>query len=242
MRHLLILSALIPAVLLGVAPQTTAQEASADAPGTFAQPSIINPTWEFELDAQLPQPIAVPNASGQMVWYWYLPYKVVNNTGEDRLFIPEVSVMDNHGRIVTAGRKIPQNVFPAIAERLGNPLLESPGDVLGRLLQGEDFAKESVAIWPASVRDVDEFTVFFAGADGETKQLLSPRTGKPVMQAAIDPITGEAVLDDQGNPVMQPVMVRRTRTFTYATPGTLISNSKLRQQPVRLVSESVVMR
>ncbi|MEM8496165.1 MAG: hypothetical protein AAF663_12355, partial [Planctomycetota bacterium] len=175
-------------------------------------------------------------------WYWYLPYKVVNHTNEDRLFIPEVTVMDNHGRIVTAGRKIPQNVYPAIAERLGNELLESPDDVLGRLLQGDDFAKESVAIWPASSRDVDEFTVFFAGADGETKQLLSPSTGEPVLQAAIDPITGEAVLDDEGNPVMQPVMVRRTRTFTYATPGTLSSNSKLRLQPVQLIGESVVMR
>ncbi|MBB6429995.1 hypothetical protein [Algisphaera agarilytica] len=238
MRHLLLLSALVPCVLLGLSLQSTAQ----DSPGTFAEPSIINPTWEFELEVKNPQPIAVPDAKGRMVWYWYLPYKVINNTNEDRLFIPEVSVVDNHGRIVTAGRQIPQNVYPAIAERLGNDLLESPDDVLGRLLQGEDFAKESVAIWPASQKDVDEFTVFFAGADGETKQLISPSTGKPVLRAAIDPITGEPVLDSEGNPVLQPVMVRRTRAYTYTTPGTLTSNNKLRQQPVRLVGETVVMR
>lgn len=243
MRHPLLLPALVAALLLSVGSQSaSSQDSSPGTSGTFAEPSIINPTWEFELDVKNPQPIAVPGANGRMVWYWYLPYQVINNTNEDRLFIPEVSVMDNHGRIVTAGRKIPQNVFPAIAERLGNPLLESPDDVLGRLLQGEDFAKDSVAIWPASPRDVDEFTVFFAGADGETKLLLSPRTGKPVLQAAVDPITGEAVFDEDGNPVMQPVMVRRTRTFTYATPGTLTSNSKLRLQPVQLLSESVVMR
>ncbi|MEM9418623.1 MAG: hypothetical protein AAGA25_06135 [Planctomycetota bacterium] len=239
MRHLLLLSALVPCVLLGLSPQTASAQ---DSPGTFAEPSIINPTWEFDLEVKTPQPIAVPDANGRMVWYWYLPYKVVNNTNEDRLFIPEVSVVDNHGRIVTAGRKIPQNVYPAIAERLGNDLLESPDDVLGRLLQGEDFAKESVAIWPASQKDVDEFTVFFAGADGETKQLISPSTGKPVMRAAIDPITGDPVVDADGKPVLQPVMVRRTRAYTYATPGTLTSNSKLRLQPVRMVGETVVMR
>jgi len=243
MRYLLLLSVLVPIALLGLAKSAaSAQDAASETPGTYAEPSIINPTWAFDLAINNPQPIAVPDAQGRMVWYWYLPYQVVNNTREDRLFIPEVTVLDNHGRIVTAGRRIPQNVYPAIAERLGNPLLESPDDVLGRLLQGEDFAKDSVAIWSASQRDVDEFTVFFAGADGETKPLISPRTGQPVLQAAVDPITGEAVIDADGNPVMQPVMVRRTRTFTYATPGTLTSNSKLRQQPVRLLSESIVMR
>ncbi|MEM1107801.1 MAG: hypothetical protein AAGH99_03835 [Planctomycetota bacterium] len=236
MRHALILSAVVSAFCVWSA---SAQHSD---PGTFAEPSTINPTWEFDLEVTTPQPIAVPNARGRLSWYWYLPYKVINNTDEDRLFIPEVTILDNHGRIVTAGRKIPQTVYPAIAERLGNPLLESPDDVLGRLLQGEDFAKESVAIWPASIRDVDEFTVFFAGADGETKQLLSPSTGEPVLRPAVDPITGEALTDEDGNPVMQPVIVRRTRTYTYATPGTLDSNAKLRLQPVQLLGESVVMR
>lgn len=240
------LPALFTALLLASAvPSAWAQdepEASGESPGTFAEPSIINPTWEFELEVNPPRAIAVTDRNGLNSWYWYLPYKVVNNTGEDRLFIPEVTVMDNNGRIVTAGRRIPQNVFPAIANRLNNSLLESPDDVLGRLLQGEDFAKESVAIWPASPRDVDEFTVFFAGADGETKQLLSPLTGEPVMQAAIDPITGEAVTDADGNPVMQPVMVRRTRGFTYTTPGTLNGAGSLREQPVRLAAEFAVMR
>lgn len=249
MRPLLLPTA---ALLVLIAPATSrAQEAAAPAaadaaaaptPGTFAEPSIINPTWTFDLAVNAPQPIAVPGPGGRPTWYWYLPYQVTNNTGEDRLFIPEITVLDTNGRIVTAGRKIPPTVYPAIARRLGNSLLESPDDVLGRLLQGEDFAKQSVAIWPASVQDVDEFTVFFAGADGETKMLYSPRTGKAVMQAAVDPITGQDVVDADGKQVMQPVMVRRTRAFTYSTPGTLGNNISLQQQPVRLVSEFEVMR
>ncbi|MEM8738805.1 MAG: hypothetical protein AAGG38_10065 [Planctomycetota bacterium] len=215
---------------------------AAEGAGTFAEPSIINPAWSFDLEVNTPKAIAVADDRGLVRWYWYMAYQVTNNTGEDRLFIPEVTVIDDNGRIVTVGRRIPASVYPAIAERLGNKLLLSPDDVLGRLLQGEDFAKESVAIWPASDEDVDEFTVFFAGADGETKPLLSPRTGEPVLQAEIDPITGAAVLDEQGNAVLQPVMVRRTRAYTYATPGTLAQGADLREQPVRLIGETAVMR
>ncbi|MEO1236897.1 MAG: hypothetical protein AAFX76_08940, partial [Planctomycetota bacterium] len=164
-----------PLVMASWCPLTAAQEQE-PAEGTHAEPSIINPTWAFDLTVNTPRPILVNDDRGVPRWYWYAAYKVVNRTGEDRLFIPEITVVDDNGRIVTAGRRIPPAVYPAIAERLGNDLLESPDDVLGRLLQGEDFAKESVAIWPASVEDVDEFTLFFSGVDGETKPLLSPRT------------------------------------------------------------------
>ncbi|MEM9882813.1 MAG: hypothetical protein AAF800_07845 [Planctomycetota bacterium] len=240
LRFAFCLPVLAAAALLTAVPPAYSQED--DTPGSFAEPSIVNPSWAFELDVRTPQAIAVPDDRGAMRWYWYAPYTVTNNTGRDRLFIPQVVVLDNLGRIVTAGRQIPPNVFPAIAERLGNDLLERPDDVIGRLLQGEDFARDSVAIWPASSRDVDEFTLFFAGADGETQPLIDPITGEPITQAATDPITGAAVLDEAGNPVQQTVMVRRNRAFTYATPGTLGRGANLREQPVTLLEEFVVMR
>lgn len=240
MRNPLKILALCAATLL-VPAVVSAQEAS-DGPGTFAQPSIVNPTWAFDLKVQTPSAIAVPGANGRLQWYWYIAYQVTNNTGEDRLFIPEVVVLNNHGEIVQANRRIPPAVYPAIAERLGNALLESPNDVVGRLLQGPDFAKESVAIWPASLQDVDEFTLFFGGVDGETKPLLSPVTGKPIMEASSDPITGEAIMDVEGNVVMRPIMVQRTRGFTYQTPGTPGLGANLREQPVQLVAEFEVMR
>ena len=243
MRNPLTLLAL--AALLSIAPVLTAQEGggeNAPPPGTFAQPSIVNPSWSFELSMLTPNAIAVPTARGRVAWYWYAAYRVTNNTGEDRLFIPEVVVLNNHGEIVQTNRRIPPSVYPAIATRLGNSLLESPTDVVGRLLQGPDFAKESVAIWPASERDVDEFTLFFAGIDGETKPLVSPQTGETILEAATDPITGKPVLDPDGKPVLRPVMVQRTRAFTFQTPGTLGEGDNLRRQPVRLVTEFEVMR
>ena len=61
---------------------------------------------------------------------------------------------------------------------------------------------------------------FLRGADGEVRALISPRTGEPVTQAATDPVTGEALMDDQGQPLRRPVLVQRNRAFTFATPGT----------------------
>ncbi|MEL7087475.1 MAG: hypothetical protein AAGL98_03390, partial [Planctomycetota bacterium] len=85
-------------------------------------------------------------------------------------------------------------------------------------------------------------TVYFGGVDGETKPLLSPVTGESILEAATDPITGEAVLDADGNPVMRPLMVQRTRAFTYQTPGTPGLGANLREQPVQLINEFEVMR
>ena len=198
--------------------QTTATDR--EQPGLAPQPSIVSDDWSIELETQPPRTISVRDRDGRTQWYWYLPYKVINNTGEDRLFVPEVVVTNDHGEIVTAGRGVPPTVFDAISDRLANPLLESPDDVIGTLLQGEDFARESVAIWPVSSLDVDQFTVFFGGADGETQPLISPRTGEVVMREAVDPITGEPELDENGQPVSRPVMLARTRALVFASPGT----------------------
>jgi hypothetical protein len=233
---------LLPALVFLARPVSAQNEDADSGPGTFAQPGIVNPNWSIDLELDTPNAIYVDPENAPGRWYWYAAYKVTNNTGDDRLFIPEVVIIDNDGRIVQANRRIPPAVFPVIAERLGNPLLESPNNVVGRLLQGEDFAKESVVIWPAAPRDVDEFTLFFGGVDGETQPLVSPSSGEVVMQEAVDPITGKTVTDEDGEPVMRPVTVRRTRAYTFATPGTLNRFANLRQQPVRRVEEFVVMR
>ena len=37
----------------------TAQSSDGDQPGTFAQPSIVNPSWEFDLEVGRPNAIKV---------------------------------------------------------------------------------------------------------------------------------------------------------------------------------------
>ena len=86
-------------------------------------------------------------------------------------------------------------VFDAVKGRAGIPLLKNPIRVVGRLLQGEDNAQESVAIWPAFDHDVDRVTVFAAGFSGET-------------QTVTNPVTNEEVA------------VRKTMMIEYGFPGT----------------------
>ena len=86
---------------------------------------------------------------------------------------------------------------------------------------------------------MDGFTLFFAGLCGETQPILSPSTGEPVMERAVDPISGESRVDADGSPVMIPVLARRTMALRYATPGTPATPAK---QPVKLIEETHVMR
>lgn len=180
----------------------------------YPEPAAVQRSWQFDFQAQAPQPIAVPDTSGRIRWYWYVTYKVVNNTGQDRMFIPDVTVATDQGDIISAGRNIPGRVFTAIKQRVGNKLLENPTQMVGRLLQGEDYAKESVAIWPDPGPDVDEIRVFFEGISGETAQITNPLTQKPVL-------------------------MRKTLMRVYQTPG---KPATPQEQTVIPLEETWVMR
>lgn len=180
----------------------------------FPEPAIVSPSWNLDFTAGKPQPIAIEEIDGSVRWYWFMPYKVVNNTGEDRLFIPEITIATDTGRILPAGENVPASLFDKIKRQLENPLLQSPIEVVGRILQGEDYARESVAVWPAFSEDIDELTVFIGGLSGET-------------QTATHPLTGE------------PVLMRRTRMLQFSLPG---KPANPQNQPVIARGERDVMR
>lgn len=138
------------------------------------EPSLVPKSWEFKFKFDHPRPIAVKNLKGEFEWYWYITYEVVNNTGQERLFIPELAVATEKGHVVDAGKGIRSTVFAAIKERVGNRLLDSPSDVIGRLLQGDDNGKESVIIWKAFDENVDSISVFVGGLSGETAVIKVP--------------------------------------------------------------------
>lgn len=190
--------------------------ASLRVPGAaaFPEPAVVSPSWNLDFQAQAPRPTAYTDIDGNTSWYWYLPYKVTNRTGADQLFIPEVIIYTDTGQILRAGQNVPSGLYPIIERHLNNPLLESPIEVVGKILQGDDYARESVAIWPAFEGDVDQFIVFFGGLSGETQTVHNPLTG-------------------------EPVLVRRTRMLTYRTPGNYPTPQN---QPVIFEGEQEVMR
>ena len=180
----------------------------------FEEPNIVSRDWQYEFSHDPPRAIAVYGIGGRVSWYWYITYKVINETGDERLFVPEVIIYTNTGKIFPTGRNVPAAAFAAIQEKLENPLLESPAEIIGRLLQGTDHAKEGVAIWPAPTEDVDRITVFFSGLSGETKAIKHPLSGKRIV-------------------------LRKTLMIDYHLPGT---SQRVQYQPVVPEGEHWVMR
>jgi len=202
----LLLAAVAASALIGLLDRT-------DALGV-PEPAIVNPSWTLDFEFQTPNAVAVEDDDGNVRWYWYLPYKVTNNTGEDRLFAPEIIIYHDNGQIVSAGKNVPPAVFDKVQFLLKNPLLKNSVEIVGKLLKGDDFAKEGAAIWPVTEEDVDAFSVFVGGIYGETQTIENPKTGE------------EEVL-------------RRTLMLDFEVPG---NYRNPQEQPVELVAQRDVMR
>ncbi|MEM9415561.1 MAG: hypothetical protein AAGA29_08805 [Planctomycetota bacterium] len=209
------------------------------------EPELVTSSWMLTFTYETPRTIAIEMADGSTQWYWFMTYEVLNdprirnNNRESIFFNPDIIIADDRGGIIHANRNISPRVFPAIKELLRNELLESPAQVSGNMLPGEDFIKESVAIWPVSEDDVDEFSIFIAGIYGETCTVPHPVTGEPMTEPVTDPRTGEPVLNADGEPETRPILLRRNRMLRFVTPGTIRNPQR---QSIRLEEEKDVMR
>ena len=161
----------------------------------FPEPRIVTDSWKIDFQFETPRVINVVTEPGQPAQtFWYLPYTVTNESGEDQMFIPDIRILTNEGQLLQAGRNVPPNVFDAIKAEQRNKLLESPIEVIGRILQGEDNAKDSVAIWAAPEADVDAITITIKGLSGETTVVKNPESG-------------------------EEIVLRKTLMLQFATPG-----------------------
>lgn len=167
--------------------------ASALHAAAYPEPRIVTDSWELEFEFDEPRTIAVERG-GETRLYWYMTYTVRNESGEDQLFVPEAWAATDAGDLLAANRDVPPAVFRAIEEQEDNPLLENPVQVVGRLLQGEDNARDSVFIWPVPEHDVDYIRMFIGGLSGETHDVEDPETG-------------------------ETYVLRKTLMLEYATPG-----------------------
>lgn len=198
--------------------QFQGRPACAEAP----RPSPVPRTWQFDLDWHMPQLIELDtDDDGVIEFYWYMRYTVTNDTGADRLFVPHIQVLTNTGDLTTAGRGISAEVFDAIDARHENPLLQSPVDVIGKLLQGEDNARDSVAIWQPPAEDVDSMRLFFAGLSGDTAVVPHP----------------DADANLPGEP--DEIILRKNLVLDFKTPGGSIP---VQRRPIKFVEQTWVMR
>lgn len=163
----------------------------------FPEPNVVTTSWQLEFKHEHPRAMQVrlPGEQDPRT-YWYMVYTVTNNSGEEQNFVPVITLLSDAGDFVSAQKGIPPVVFTTLKQRLRNPLLTNPTQVVGRILQGADNAIDGVAIWSMPDHDVNHVSIFFEGLSGETHVIKDPRTG-----------------DDK--------LLRKTLHLQYDTPGSV---------------------
>ena len=178
--------------------------------GTAPVPLEVPATWQLDMVVQPPTPIQVrlPGET-KATTFWYVLYSVMNRYRDpatrraaEQLYVPDFSLYTDTGQLLRAGRKVPGVVFEAIKKRHQNPLLKDMVSITGKLLYGEDNAKDGVAIWRDFDHKAGKVDVFIGGLSGEIVDVKLPTKVK-ITKA-----------DKDGNPVIKETdTVRMTKTL-----------------------------
>jgi hypothetical protein len=202
-------------------------------PGALAvpKPTPIPVNWELEMRTQPLESIEVqlPGHPAPQL-FWFFRYTVVNNTGQDVIFVPDFVLYTDTGQIIRAGQRVPTAVFRQIKQLYNEPLLKDMTAMTGKLLQGEDNAREGVAIW----RDFDPkaggIDIFIGGLSGESAEVQLPTTIEVVE------------LDPEGNEVAvtkDTAILIKTMDMKYSVPGEAASRNRIKP---KLLDTTWVMR
>lgn len=146
--------------------------------------------------------------------FLYMTYTVTNNSGQDLLFAPMFELSDGSGKILRAGRDVPQDVTSKLVAGTQNPFMMDQIEIIGQLLQGEENARSGLVVWPLASLSPAKLTVYAAGFSGETSTVAGP-DGK------------------------QQFVLRKTLMMDFDTPGSLQGQGA---RPIPLKSKSWVMR
>lgn len=136
------------------------------------QASVVPQTWELTFGAQPLERMVVDGKT-----YFYVRYKVVNNTGKDILFTPDFQLMTDTGQIIQSDQQA-DKVFKKIKDLYRSQFMQSPIEILGKIRQGEDNAKEGVAIFTGLDADARNIRIFISGLTGDTAEVTNPVSGK----------------------------------------------------------------
>ncbi len=189
--------------------------------GTQPEPSLAPTAWQLKFRYADPQRISVvvPGAK-QPVVYWYMLYRIENQTDQEVDFYPKFELVTDTLQVIPSEIKVSPEAFRAIQRRSAQPLLVPPEQALGRILRGEDRARYSVAIW----RNVDPkaraMTVYVSGLSGE-------------MVRTKNPVFDESKPETDTN--RRYFVLRKTLAIPYKLPG----GQSLREAalPERLIGE-----
>ena len=185
-----------------------------------------SPSWQLDVRFQDPQRLAIRlPGRNTTTTYWYVVYEVTNRTGRDVQFLPSVNLVTDTLQVVEGGAMIHPRVYDAIIalHKKEFPFLAPPTRVTGKLLQGEENARATVAVFRMFDKEANRFTVFLSGLSGEMARVVNP---------AFDP--GKA--ESEANP--RAFVLRRTLAVHYDLPGD--PTTRIRATPIRRGREWVM--
>lgn len=138
------------------------------------EPDPVPRRWQLEIE---PGPLRVISLDVDGVGprvYAYMPYRVVNNSGEDLLFAPLFELALGNGQVIRSGRDVPQQVTQRLVESTQNPFTQDQIAIIGDLRQGEENSKHGMVVWALPDLDPAKITVYAAGFSGETETVKNP--------------------------------------------------------------------
>lgn len=145
------------------------------------EPEPVPRRWQLDIDPGALRAIAVDVPNGKGGTFYYLTYKVTNNSGEDVNFAPQFELASDDGSILRSGRNVPREVTDELLKRIASPLVQTETDIQGMLLQGPENAKQGLVVWPVENVKVNEVTVYITGLSGETRSVARPDNGEKVI-------------------------------------------------------------
>lgn len=194
--------------------------------------------WQFRFYFKEPRSIMVktPGAEKPRL-FWYIKFTIINRTGNSRPFDPEFQLYTETGQLLSAGEGFNSTaVFEKIKNVMNNPLLVDLNTATGKILQGEDNAVESVAIFRDFDPEAGRFDVFIGGLSGETAKIKLPN---PIKIRKEKPFNPEKKTDASEVVETQEIILSKTLKLTYK----IGSQAKDRQgAPLRFLGKEWVMR
>lgn len=217
----------LPALIL-----ITAAEMAQDRVGGPQKPSPIAIAWEIKFDfVDLKRLPVVSPETGEESIYWYMVYTANNTSDRTQHFFPMFRIVTEDLRIMESDMGIDPFVFDRIKEqyRKTYPYLVPPNRAIGKLMSGDDNARESVAIWPQIDLNVNQFAIYVSGLSGERRFVRNPSydASKP------ETVT---VTGSDGRQIEQTVnpkffTLRKTLKIPYNLPGS--PDTRIRAEPQR---------
>jgi len=188
--------------------------------------SAIAKTWELDFTFHDVQRISLTHAGdSQPTTYWYLLFTVTNDTGRDVEFFPSFRLVTESFQVREGGENISPSVYEAIFDRHRGDyrFTAEPSEITGTLLQGEDNARTSAAVFRMFDAEANRFNIFVSGLSGDLARVRNPG------------FDDSKTASDDNAPFF---ILRRTLAITYDLPGDAISRPNAR--PIRRQREWVM--